>query len=268
MVKLTHRQIQLAGLNILIQFDQLCKRHNLQYVLAYGTLLGAVRHKGFIPWDDDIDVCMTRPDYNRLIDECKSINNGRYQLRSFKLGNLNAPFSEYVDTLLHGESEFSKSNRYTEWGIDIFPIDGLSSDDSINRIIYKKEAVYRKLINIAESKNKGTTFLKKMMKKIIRPVCQIYGVDKLVKKIDSLANQFDFDNSNYVGVIAWGEGPQEKISKQKIINTTLLEFEGSQFPAPIGWHEYLTNIYGDYMELPPVNQRINHATIVYRNKEK
>ena len=96
MKRLSHRDVQLAGLNILIEFDNICKINHLQYSLAYGTLLGAIRHKGFIPWDDDIDVSMARPEYMKLLKLAPLIQNDRYQLKSNLLGNLNAPFTQYI----------------------------------------------------------------------------------------------------------------------------------------------------------------------------
>lgn len=263
MKRLSHRDVQLAGLNILIEFDNICKINHLQYSLAYGTLLGAIRHKGFIPWDDDIDVSMARPEYMKLLKLAPLIQNDRYQLKSNLLGNLNAPFTQYIDNSLHGVSKYSNSTRYTEWGIDIFPVDGLSEHDKDNKSIYNKEAILRKMINIAESKNEGSSLLKKDIKMILRPIINKYGINRMVNYIEDLANTYDFDASKYVGVIAWGEGPQEKILKENFLTRTMVEFENRKFPAMACWDEYLTNIYGSYMELPPLKDRISHDTVVY-----
>ena len=266
MKKLSHREVQMAGLNILIEFDKICKANHLQYSLAYGTLLGAIRHKGFIPCDEDIDICMTRPEYMRLIELASKFQNDRYQLKSNLLGNLSAPFTQYIDKKLHGVSKYSNSTRYTEWGIDIFPVDGLSNQNKDNQKIYKKEAILRKMINIAESKDEGSSLLKKNVKKVLRPILNIFGINKMVGQIERLANTYDFETSEYVGVIAWGEGAQEKISKTKFLSKVIVEFENLKFPAMSCWHEYLTNIYGNYMELPPLKDRINHDTIVYESE--
>lgn len=264
MKKLSHREVQIAGLDILIEFDKVCQKYNLQYSLAYGTLLGAIRHRGFIPWDDDIDVCMARTEYIKLLKIGHIIKNDRYQLKSNLLGNLNAPFAQYIDTRLHGESAYSNSARYVEWGIDIFPVDGLSNKDDDNKKIYKEEAILRKMINIAESKDNGKSFFKRKIKNILRPIINKYGINRLVSRIEKLASTYSFEASRYVGVIAWGEGPQEKLLKKDFMERTKVEFEGRMFPAMSCWDTYLTNIYGDYMELPPLKDRINHDTIVYK----
>ena len=263
MEKLSHRDIQIAGLKILIEFDKICRTNHLKYSLAYGTLLGAIRHKGFIPWDDDIDICMARPEYIKLLKLASTFQNDRYQIKSNLLGNLNAPFTQYIDKRLHGVSKYSNSTRYTEWGIDIFPVDGLSEQDKDNKTIYNKEAILRKMINIAESKNEGSSLFKKYIKRILRPIINTYGINKIVNQIENLANTYNFESSKYVGVIAWGEGPQEKILKSDFLARTMVEFENQKFPAMACWDKYLTNIYGNYMELPPLNDRVNHDTMIY-----
>ena len=99
MRELSFREVQLTELEILLFFDKLCKQHNLKYYLTGGTLLGAIRHKGFIPWDDDIDVCMPREEYEKLLNI--DLNSTRYVLQNYRLGNLKRAISKIVDVKTH-----------------------------------------------------------------------------------------------------------------------------------------------------------------------
>ena len=103
---LTNNEIKSIELNLLLEFKRFCELNNLRYYLAYGTLLGAIRHKGFIPWDDDIDVIMPRNDYEKFI-EIYVPSKENFLLRSNKLGNFSAPFSKLVDSNTIVESKFS-----------------------------------------------------------------------------------------------------------------------------------------------------------------
>ena len=264
MKKLSHREIQMAGLDILLEFDRYCHKHGLRYYITYGTLLGAIRHSGFIPWDDDIDVCMSRPEYIKLMKSSLKFSSDRFQMRSSYLNNLDAPFSELIDTSLYGRSKFSNSPRYSSWGIDIFPVDGLSDDDKVNKRIYMKQDLLKKLINISESKNNGRNVLRKFIKMLVRPLCRIYGVDRLVSKLNNLAMTMEYESSEYVGVIAWGEGVQERIRKEDFEKQVGVSFEGHIFPTFSCWDTYMHNIYGNYMELPPMELHVSHDTEVYR----
>ena len=99
---------------------------------------------------------------------------------------------------------------------------------------------------------------------LVRPLCRIYGVDRLVSKLNNLAMTMEYESSEYVGVIAWGEGVQERIRKEDFEKQVGVSFEGHIFPTFSCWDTYMHNIYGNYMELPPMELRVSHDTEVYR----
>lgn len=163
MKKLNLNEIKAVELNILKQFDQFCKNNNLRYYLAGGTLLGAIRHKGFIPWDDDIDVCMNRPDYERLLNEFPQNNdNSNLQICDIKYKNFDAPFCKIVANNTRVRNKFLGNLANSKLWIDVFPVDGLPENiDEVNQV-YKKCSYYRKMllwcdVNLGEGK---TTFRK------------------------------------------------------------------------------------------------------------
>lgn len=254
-------EIKQIQLNMLIEFANFCKENNLQYYLCGGTLLGAVRHKGFIPWDNDIDVFMPRPDYERFKKQTAFMpiaNN--YYVCSYTpcIKQINYPYIKIIDVQTQVlEKEKNKNQKIGIW-IDVFPIDGLSNDDTINRKLYKKNAQLRKLLgigtaNLSESKN----IKKYFVKVLLLPFIRLYGLKRLCKKIDSQAMSYDYISAKVVGGLLWGYGLQEKLEKNDLV-TIKVEFEQHLFNAPIGYKKYLTNLYGDYMQLPSKENQISH----------
>ena len=133
MKSLTLKEIQKIEFEILKEFAQFCAKHNLKYYLAGGTLLGAIRHKGFIPWDDDIDVCMPRKDYMYFINNFDEWNR-KLKVKCNYKSNIDAPFAKIVnlDTIIY--SKYANNNIDTNICIDIFPVDGLP--ENLNEVIY------------------------------------------------------------------------------------------------------------------------------------
>ena len=257
-------------LDMLVFMDQYCLEHGLTYFIDAGTLLGAVRHKGYIPWDDDIDINMPRADYDRFINETKK-TNGRigeiYQVEypekglhvSLKLGDIRTVLIEYPDT------KPTKSMVY----LDIFPKDGIPNKGIGSRMIcwvseklalanwfnkitiYKWEwdnSVFRRLIaGMGRSIIKNPDYAVYLQNQLIHRYAKIHPIEKC----------------NYVTTLVNGEF--KKIAPKSCFDKTIkMEFEGLFFNAPAGYDEYLRCLYpGDYMQLPPVEKRIKHNTVVY-----
>lgn len=264
-------EIKQEALKILIAFDSFCTEHGLRYSLAGGTLLGAVRHHGFIPWDDDIDVMMPRPDYERLkalrsewIEETGYVIGGYPVIDSqdsvfMKLMNerIDVTLEEH-DTVLH-------------LGIDVFPVDGLSANDEEVARIYEKAALYRKFIeapyaNPAVAKSTAKRFVKKVYRMLDSQLPLLRSVEK---RLNRLAQRRSYENSVYVGAITWGlYGPGERMEKASFEIFDTMEFEGKRFPVVSCWDAYLTGIYGDYMKIPPEADRKSHAMKAWRVNEQ
>lgn len=263
--RLTSDEIKKIELEILMEFSSFCERNNLKYYLAYGTLLGAIRHRGFIPWDDDIDIVMPREDYEFFISNFKS-DKKCLELRSNRLGNLNAPFTKLVNTDTIVESQFTIDDIDDNLWIDIFPVDGQPEDNFTFDINFRKIKIYRAILVSTTTKlGSGTTFFRKFVKVMLRPLGFIFKKSYLVRKIDLLSQKFHYRECNRVAVVAWSfVGRREIMLKTDFEQSTEVEFEGHKFPAVACWDRYLTNIYGDYMQLPPVEQRKSHNMIAYK----
>lgn len=264
MKQLTLAEIKNIETNILLNFDAFCKKNQLRYYLSGGTLLGAVRHKGFIPWDDDIDVCMPRTDYERLLKIYPN-KQQHYSLRAKKLGNFTAPFAKLVDTHTRIDSQYSADDNNSQLWIDIFPIDGLPESLDEVRKIYKACSFYRRMFLLTEAKlGEGKTTFHKYSKYVLKPLSNLYGKKRCVEKIEQIAQTYPYATSKYVGAITWGlYGEGERMRKSEFEKPVEVEFEGHKFPAFSCWNSYLRGLYGDYMQLPPVEQRKTHDMTIY-----
>ncbi|WP_302489657.1 phosphorylcholine transferase LicD [uncultured Mitsuokella sp.] len=261
MKRLNHQEIKKIELNILLYFDAFCKRNKLRYYLAGGTLLGAVRHQGFIPWDDDVDVCMPRKDYNRLIKIFD--NNSRFVLLSNQLNNSYFPFAKLTDSTTIVKAQYNEQE--TGLWIDILPVDGLPEDlDKVNKI-YEKCDFYRKILSLVDTKlGEGKTTYHKYAKYLLKPIANLYGGNRCSAVIEKIALSNPYDQSKYVGIVTWGlYGSGERMLKSEFEASTSVLFEGHQFPAFSCWQSYLTGLYGNFMQLPPEEKRITHDMMVY-----
>ena len=266
MKKLSHNEIKQIELNMLLEFDKYCKTQGLTYYLCGGTLLGAIRHNGFIPWDDDIDVCMPRPDYTRFVNGA----NGFFQKSKMKVEDGSMPgehamyaFAKILD--LNTQIRAAYSNRQSHLWIDIFPVDGLPEDINTVRNIYRKADLYRKMLRLTGATlGKGKTAFRKYGKYLLKPLACLYGEARCVKKINDLAKPYKFETCKYVGIVTNGlYGESERMLKQDFEISEVAEFEGHKFPIFSCWDSYLHNLYGDYMELPPLEKRKTHDMEVY-----
>jgi lipopolysaccharide cholinephosphotransferase len=264
MKKISSNQIKHIELEILIQFDRFCEENNLKYYLSGGTLLGAIRHKGFIPWDDDIDVCMPRSDYEIFVKSFR-IKNKNLEIRSNILNNFSAPFSKIVNLKTNIITKYSGSDVDTCLWIDIFPVDGLPADLEKVKDIYNICNFYRTILGLTSSRlGEGTTIFRKYSKFLLKPIAKLYGKKRCIDKIERIAKQYNYNESKYVGAITWGlYGVGERMLKVDFEKSIEVEFEGYKFPTFSCWDSYLKGLYGDYMQLPPLEKRKTHNMEVY-----
>ena len=245
--------------SILSEVHNFCDENNLKYFLTGGTLIGAVRHKGFIPWDDDIDIYMPRNDYEKFLCEFNK-ESKRYQVISLKTDGYYLPFGKVIDTktvLIENVDSDYKMGIY----LDIFPLDNLSSNYNEALSLYKAVSFYRKLLAIknaaSDSKRKPyMNFLLKVGKVVIMPVSRKW----ILCQIDMLSQKYREDTSSqYIGAIcAAFYGEKEILRSDWFTERCLLEFEGGKFWAPKDYDAFLTQLYGDYTQLPPEEKRVTH----------
>lgn len=259
--------IKKLQLNILKEFDEFCTKHNLKYCITAGTLLGAVRHGGYIPWDDDIDVGMFRPDYEKLIslydempDSCKIFSREINPNHSRLYGKICNTDYISVDSFYD-----EKSSGYL--GIDVFPLEAVPENREEFLKLAKKTKVIRQLFIFANSALfKGNSFLKAY---IIKPIpiiiCKIIGADKLYKLFKKVATSRNFDDSKAIALLTGLYTENESFPKERYYDLIRLDFEGLKLPAVKDYDSYLSQIYGDYMKLPPVDKRQpHHSFSVYK----
>ena len=266
MEKLTLKEIQKIELDILIEFTKFCNENNLRYYLAGGTLLGAIRHKGFIPWDDDIDVCMPRPDYEKFIKMFRSPNEW-IEIKSNRLNNLAVPFTKLVDKRTTVISKYNTSNVDTNIWIDIFPVDGLPENLNEVKKIYEKCAFYRTVLNLSTAVlGEGKSTFRKYFKYILKPLAQLYGKQSCIDNMEKLALANPYEESKYVGSVTGGlYGIGERMLKNEFEQDVRVKFEGYTFTTFLCWDSYLKGLYGEYMILPPFNERKQHDIEALKN---
>lgn len=261
MKQLTLPEIRQRLLGILIELNDFCEENNIHYYLCAGTLLGAIRHKGFIPWDDDIDIAMSRPFYDKLQDIARhnDVFHDHYKIVTYQNGTTHYPFMKVLDTETYTKQSYTNETNENSLWVDIFPFDGVPADINERRKLYQKELFVRKILNLNFAKvGDGKTMSHKLIKPLFMPFAKMYGIDRANKRIDELCRSYGYDRAEYVGDINWGDYDKEIMKKTDFDKPTYVTFEGHKFKTMSCWDQYLTDLYGDYMQLPPVDQRENH----------
>lgn len=254
-------ELKQLQLDILVKVHDFCEKNKIDYFLSYGTLIGAIRHKGYIPWDDDIDIEMTRPNYDRFI----TTFNGAYPELEVFAPELNesyyAPYANVCDnrTILE-EKGINHNGCHLGIKIDIFPIDGLPSDANLYKRMYKKARLYNSLLvynqRMFSQCLHGNLFhqLKHCLKWVI---ARIIPHSLIQKWIYNLSTSYDYKTAPKAGLIAFTpiKQPIDKCCFEHYIK---VEFEGKFFYTIRDYDLYLRHIYGDYLKLPPIEERIPH----------
>lgn len=248
-------------LGILSYFSQFCKENKLQYFLGYGSLIGAVRHNGFIPWDDDIDILMPRKDYNKLTGLFnKNKTDEKYELVHPLNKKARHPNVKIIDTRtvkIEKAIEYNLQDGYLGIDIDIFPVDGQPENEKEFRKWRKKLVHYYK----------GYTYCirtfaqlgkREKVEKIVYSLL-FKSKEEAYKKAQILHEMYPYENSRFVGVyesMYIYEGDRVPIEcYEKSISHI---FEGHYYDIPIGFDTILRNWYGDYLKLPPQNEQQKH----------
>ena len=253
------REIQQMELGIMEYIHEICQKIGVKYFLAYGSLIGAVRHKGFIPWDDDMDICMLREDYEKLQDYLISNPDERYEVMSYK-NNLNYvyPFMKVQDNQTYLLEEDVRIDSNMGIYVDIFPVDGYEDDsafkDKMTRLIKKRQ--------LSCYTFKGITNTKSLLNSLIRYISVIVfyftNTNKYIRGIDELAKSRKVSDYEEVDYLIYKDMNKLVWRREWLEQVTTGTFEGKEFMIPKNYHEILTSDYGDYMQLPPVELRFSH----------
>ena len=261
---LNRKQCRDIQVDILNYIDEICKEMNIEYSLAYGTLLGAIRHKGFIPWDDDIDVLLMRKDYDELIIKLKQNSNTKYRIIDNNINsNYYYPFAKIVDTGTIAKME----DNTTEHGIwvDIFPLDNLP-DNRIKRWMYLKCCfIYRSIIIAMTTDFKASNLgKKKIVKYILNNIANMIGKNYIMKQYVAFIKVYIGQKTEYVGCLSSPYIGKEVFERNKIKLMNKILFEGREYSAIKEWDYYLRKLYGDYMTLPPIDKRRVHSITAWK----
>lgn len=267
--KLHHVQLE-----ILNDFIYVCEKYGLTYFVVYGTAIGAVRHGGFIPWDDDIDVAMLREDYNKFFEVFQNELGEQYNLLTPEIDG------RYACTVTHIQkkgtrfvSEASQDLKCEQCiFMDIFPLDYVAADKKAAIRQGRKANILGRLLFLA-----GTAYpvipYKGLKKAIAGVICKVvHYVLKICritptwiyKKYIETATKYNDSNekSDYITSFEYIGCLKDKIREKDLFPMKKVQFENLQVNIPANNHEFLTKVYGDYMTLPPENQRINHMPLV------
>ena len=276
--KLSQRELQLVQLDMLNALVKVCEDNNLHYYLSGGTLLGAVRHNGFIPWDDDIDINMPRPDCEKL----QKITHG--QIGDFLIvpptpikGCFGESWRMYdLRTVLKstmGKSAI-KNPVFHPVFIDIFPIEGLPNTIKDTKKHYRKITVARLFERTAfldHPISTGSNILAKLLHMAILPLAKGIGYSRWYNIVQNIAKRYSFEECDYIGVMtAPVHKSEERVKKSEYIPSIKVKFEGKYYSGPKNYDTYLTQLYGkDYMQIPPIEkQKSHHDFEVFWYKEE
>ncbi len=247
------KDLQKIELEILLEVDRICKKHKINYFLVSGTLLGAIRHKGFIPWDDDIDICMPFKDYKKFCKVCKKELNKNYFLQNYETDYINkwcAKVRKNRTTAI--ENGYKNSGIHQGVWIDIFPLIGIKNDEkwlkkAKNKSDFSKQFLRKRYG--ASGEFSTLSFEKKFLKflpfRFVR-----FLVDIILSSVFKSHKKYEY--CTYL----WGDCKiTPRFKSDLFYERCEIVFEGYSFYAPKNWDKYLTQVYGDYMTPPPIENR-------------
>ncbi|KAF0362060.1 LicD family protein [Pediococcus acidilactici] len=252
------RRLQLIDTEILTEVVKVLDKYDLKYYMIAGTLLGAVRHKGFIPWDDDMDIAMPRKDYDQFLNEFSKELPQHLHVKNFMTDK---SFKYYITRIIDDRykvQEIRNENvdeSITNISIDIFPIDGVPDNSLKRKIYYFKILAYRALISLIQKENIDKARKRRIWEKAAifigtkMPLEKWLDSNKLKYKIDKLLKK-QSDTSTYAGSIMGAYRTREIMPRGFFGEGKAYEFEGRHFWGPSDYNGYLKHMYGDYMKLP------------------
>lgn len=262
--------------DVLRFYIELCKKYNLRYYIAYGSAIGAARHHGFIPWDDDVDVVMPRPDYEKFVEICKHEDLDHYAfVDAYNTPNYPYPFAKLYDkntTLLELDEFRFELGLY----IDIFVYDGMIDDKDMSDFLRKKYIKYWNRLTVVSSFYPWHKICEKIKRGEVKDLIHYFLLSlnrkyfrkKFLNRLHHIVHQFDYDSCDTIVKYPPGYGDREVIPKIWIEETTELPFEDLMVAIPKNYEFFLNHYFGDYKQLPPEEQRISHHIKCYVNMDK
>lgn len=259
-------KLQLAEYDILKQFIKICEENNLRYYLCYGSMIGAIRHKGFIPWDDDIDVAMPRPDYQKFSKIAKDVLPAYLYFSTYELGKEHITLSSMImnknkEFTLHNANKVTKSGAW----IDVLAIDG-APKKGIQRKIFHLKFIYRRTMCQLSHFDEVVNLKKKrpLSQRVFIWFAKVTKIERFINPIKAgikyhkLLSKYDYDNSEEVATFQGDDGLEGIVPKDVYGVGQKYKFEDIEVNGPKDFDRYLKCYYPDYMTPPPLDQRNKH----------
>ena len=254
------RQLQFELLKMIKIFHQVCQENHLQYFMLGGTCLGAIRHKGFIPWDDDMDVGMPRNDYDRFCKHAKELLPSNLELRYYKTA-ANSPF--HFAKLINADTTLIEP-KYTNYVegiyIDVFPLDNMAKYNTLNRIRSNYIWLYHAMIMNCCSTERKTGY-----RKVFQQISKTHNLESLHERLEKMMIVENAKPVNYMCNFLGAWKKKEFIKKDIFGVPILYQFEDTKLYGPCNPDEYLKSLYGDYMQLPPKEKQVCRHDYYYVN---
>lgn len=252
------KELQKIELDILVYIDKICRENNLKYFLAYGTLIGAVRHNGFIPWDDDIDILMPRNDYEHF---CNLLNEKQdnYRVLEWKTEKKYIyPFAKVIDTRTQLQENNIVCKSMLGVYVDVFPYDGYAGKSQIKWADLLAQMRKWTCLGFVSMRHNEKVW-KNIPRRVLWMFLKLFGHRNLICLIEKNARRKTVEESNLCGCFGCADDNYKEIFRKKDIEKcSEMSFEGHYFYVPEGYDHLLRNMYGDYMELPPESQRVSN----------
>lgn len=265
-----------VDLNIVKEVVSICEKHGFKYYMLGGTMLGAIRHKGFIPWDDDIDLGMPRKDYDEFLDVAPRELSVHLKLVNY---HTDPNYQYYITRILDTETKvveerIGNDNKYTNVSIDIFPIDGTPNNSILRKIYFFRVLYHRALMSLCYKDSIDRKRPRSKAERMMLWVMECVPVEKMTtpfrqkEKIDKLLKKQKIEGAEYIGNIMGAYRTREIVPAKYYGKGTMYQFEDMQLCGLDMYDEYLTFTYGDYMQLPPEDKRKTHFKVIEIHGQK